>query len=480
MFASFVYKLKPSPRQAATMERWLDMLRGQYNFRLKERIEAYEQVRSPILGNYCDIKSQAECCPLTCSVSKSTLYGSPWKTDKKTGAGKRRSAWEIQSADLVRLKQERPWYKEMSCVVLQQMLRQLDTAFQNFFEQGRGYPRFKPRNCFKSFTYSPGAVKFKGNAAYLPGIGWMKFFQSRSFPDGFAQRSVTVRKKADGWYISVRLQDDTVPETPLPNQVKTAVGVDLGIKKLMSLSTGETVPNPEFYRQQERRRRIRQRRASRKAKGSNKQVKAYQRLAKLEQKISNQREDYQWKSAHKLVKNFDLIVFEDLNIQGMKRRCKPKQCEATGKYLRNNQAAKSALNRAISDAAWGNLKQKVKILAEKSGVLFCEVNPRHSSQECSECGYVSPTNRDKEKFVCESCGHHADADVDAAIVILNRGLEELGIETSQLPGGTRKVTLKEPVGRQGTSLGLPGEPGNPHQFQPYQGVQLKLFEWMGA
>ena len=175
-----------------------------------------------------------------------------------------------------------------------------------------------------------------------------------------------------------------------------------------------------------------------------------------------------------MVKRFDFIVFEDLNILRMMARCKPKQDES-GKYLPNGQSAKSGLNKAIADAAWGSLKQKVKILSERASVLVHEVAARFSSQECSECGHISPTNRHKEKFICEEGRHHADADVDAAKVILRRGLDELGIILDAVPGVPQKqdkITPKEPVVRQGESLALVSEPGNPQQ--------LVLFEWRGA
>lgn len=456
MFIAYVYKLRPSKVQQQTMERWLDMLRTQYNFRLAERIEAYEQVRSPKMGEYCDIQTQAIATPLTCSVSKGALYGDPW-----TKAGKKRSAWTQQDADLVNLRRERPWYGEIHRNVLGQMLRQLDTAYQNFFKNGRGYPAFKHRAHFRSFTYPPGCVQFKGNAVRLPGIGWMTFFNSRPFPEGFQQKSVTVRRKSDGWYVSVRLEDSAVPETPSPNQVKTAVGVDLGIRKLMALSTGETLPNPDFYQRQERRRRIRQRRASRKVKGSKNRAKAYKRLAQLEHRVACQREDMQWKLAHKLTRNFDLIVFEALNIKGMKARCKPKVDEATGKYLKNRQSIKVGLNRAISNAAWGELKMKVAVMAAKSGTIVHEVNPKHTSQKCSECGYTSPANRDKERFICEECGFAADADIQASVNILNRGLEELGIDLPRVRRGTSKLSKITPT--QILPM-LIGEAGNSQQL----------------
>lgn len=465
MLIAYTYKLDPKKRQSVLMEQHVEMLRLQFNFRVRERTEAYELLSRPVLGNYCDIKTQGECCPLSCSVSKQALYGNPW-----TSNGKKRSALAQQDADLPNLKRERPWYANIQHHVLQQMLRQVDNAFQRFFKGQGKYPKTKRRGKFRSFTYPPGDVRFEGNKVRLPGIGWMRFYQSRPFPDGFAVRSVTVRRKTDGWFISVRLQDDSVPTTISQSVVHTAIGVDLGIAKLASLSNGETIPNPRFAQKVERRRTLLHRRASRKKKGSSKRRKAYQQLARLESRVVNQRADYQWKLANKLTILANLLVFEDLNIRGMSARCKPKQDE-DGKYIRNGAAAKAGLNKAILDASWSELKQKVKAVSEKAGVIFLEINPRHTSQECSCCGYISPTNRDKERFLCEACGHFADADVDAAVVIRQRGLKELGISLPQLCGVPAKVTPKKPVERLGTPLGLPDESGKPLVFQ-----QLSLFE----
>ena len=107
---------------------------------MRDRIEAYEEVRAPKLGNYSDLNSLAEACPLTCSVSYNSSLGYPRKETKE--GGKKRSAYEQQSSNLPILKQERPWYQTIYSSVLQQNLRRLNDAFQNFFE-GRGYPKFK-------------------------------------------------------------------------------------------------------------------------------------------------------------------------------------------------------------------------------------------------------------------------------------------------------------------------------------------------
>jgi len=125
----------------------------------------------------------------------------------------------------------------------------------------------------------------------------------------------------------------------------------------------------------------------------------------------------------------DVISFENLNIQGMKKRCKPKKCPETNKYLRNNQTRSSQLNKAISDASWYSLRQKTKHQAAKLGNWVVEVDPRGSSQQCHQCGHISPKNRDKEKFICEVCAHHEDADIQAAKVLAARGKSKLGIDT---------------------------------------------------
>ncbi len=186
----------------------------------------------------------------------------------------------------------------------------------------------------------------------------------------------------------------------------------------------------------------------------------------------------------------DVISFEAFNIQGMQRRCKPKTCPETSRYFRNNQKAKSQLNKAISDAAWYSLRQKTKHQAAKLGNLVIEVNPRGSSQECHKCGFISAKNRDSEKFVCENCGHHEDADTQAGCVLAQRGKEKLGIDTlrvvspkvtpvlgtgfpPQVTGGTTKSETTDSRKRK-LSPTLVSESGNPSKVKY---VQLNLFDF---
>jgi putative transposase len=432
MILSYVYKLRPSGSQSAKMQSWLEMLRATYNWCLADRIETYHQ--QFIQGPYCSLRTKAEAYPLTCCIVKNGATGNPWKNN-----GKKRNAGTIQDAALVDLKAARPWYKSIDSDVLQRNIARLNTAYKNFFD-GRGFPAFKNRSNFRSFEYKPGRVKFKGSKVYLPKIGWMRFFNSRPIPDGFAIRSVTIRRRTDGWFISVRLEDKSVPmATPRPtSEVKTAVGLDMGLTKLVHCSDGSDIPNPRFATNQKTKRTllIRQRRVSRTKKGSSNRKKRATEVAKLHSKISNRRSAYQWQVANKLVKKADAVVVEDLNIQGMVRRCKPKPEEETGRFLPNGQSAKRGLNRSILDASWGELINKIQYVAAKSGKILLKVNPRNTSRECSACGHIDKANRDRERFICTRCGHFDHADKQAAQNIKRKAVIEYGLKLA-----TKKVPM---------------------------------------
>ncbi len=428
MLTNYVYKLRPNDTESNKMDNWLDMLRSTYNWNLADRIAQYHH--QFIQGDYSDIRTKAEACPLTCFVSKNGATGEPWKDSKFDKEGNlknpRRSAVDVQITALPDLKKARPWFGEIDSTVLQQNVRRLDAAYKNFFE-GRGFPTFKNKSNFTSFTFTSG-VKIDGNKIYLPKIGWMRFFDSRSIPDGFKIKAATVRKRQDGWYVSLRIEDKTVPDyVPKPlAEVKTVIGLDLGLTKLVHLSDFQQIDNPRFATNKKTRRilKIRQRRVSHKKKGSKNRKKAAQRVGRLHKKISDKRQAYQWYVANKIVsKNVDAIGIEDLNVAGMLRRCKVKVDETTGRFLKNGQSRKKALNRSIADASWTDLTSKIEYLAEKSGKVVIKVNPRFSSCECGNCGHTDKLNREKERFICVQCGHIDHADIGAAKTVKHRTLE---------------------------------------------------------
>jgi putative transposase len=422
MLTNFVYKLKPNTTQNNQMLRWVNMLRSHYNWCLNDRLTQYNQ--QYIQGEYCDLKTKAEAYPLTCFVSKNGATGEPWKDSIKKNP--RRSAGDIQITALPNLKSARPWYSEIDSTVLQQNIKRLDTAYKNFFE-GRGFPKFKNRSNFTSFSYAMG-VKLQKNKIYLPKLGWMKFFNSRPIPSGFTIKAATIRQRQDGWYISIRIEDKTVPDyVPKPiAEVKTVIGCDLGITKLVHLSDGHQINNPKFATNKKTKQllKIRQRRVSRKIKGSKNRQKSAKQVGRLHKKIGDTRQAYQWKVASIITsRKIDAIAVEDLNISGMLKRCKVKIDEKTGRFLPNGQSRKKSLNRSISDASWGELILKIEYLSAKKGKVVIKVNPKCSSQECRNCGHTEKTNREKEKFICVRCGFFSHADIGAAKTIKNRAIK---------------------------------------------------------
>ena len=190
---------------------------------------------------------------MTSCVSKNGATGEPGKIGKTDKDGKvknpRRNPGDIQITALSELKAARPWLAWIDSTVLQQNVKRLDTAYKNFFD-GRGFPKFKNRSNFTSFTFVMG-VKIQGSKIYLPKLGWMRFYNSRPIPNGFTVKACTVRKRQNGWYVSLRIEDKSVPDyttKPLQDVVKV-IGCDMGLTKLVDISDGTQIENPKFQSQ---------------------------------------------------------------------------------------------------------------------------------------------------------------------------------------------------------------------------------------
>jgi putative transposase len=434
------YKLQPNKTQQALMGEWLVTLRKHRNYCLAERLRGFESnnqdSNQPVMygyGSFCDIETQAEygaSCPLTCPVVKHGVLSAELIKSSK-GELKWGNASDIQSKRTTELRADNPYYARVYSGVLQGNLAKLDAAYSGFFQHKRGFPAFRKTANFKTFQYKPGQAKFTVNRTsnkkrcyshvYLPGIGDMRYLDSRAIPEEARIRTVTVIKEADGWYISALLElAEQLPTVPELETVASAVGIDVGINKLVSLSDGSFIENPRFATNKKTRRRlrIRQRRVNRKVKGSKNRSKAGVEVAKLHKKITDKRDAYQWNAAQKIVGTAEAVVHENLNIAGMKKRCKPKK--TAGRFMPNGQSAKRGLNRSISDASWGGLLAKVGWIAAKSGKPVLAINPAFTSQECSACHHISKDNRDGEKFICVKCGHIDHADTQASRTIVKR------------------------------------------------------------
>jgi putative transposase len=329
-----------------------------------------------------------------------------------------------QQNDLPEIKHElRPEYEEIAAHVLQDVLRRLDRAFQAFFRRiaeglEPGFPRFKGRNRYDSFTYPDGAGwKLDGNHLHLTKIGSIKVKLHRPIEGKI--KTVTIKCEVDQWYVTFSC------EVPDPEKLPVSyedVGIDLGVTHLATLSNGEMIEHPRNLRHAKKTLERRQQALSRKKKGSHRRERAKRLIGKAHRKIRNQRRDFLQKQSKKIVSRYQVIVFEDIQTSNLTRRPKPKQDE-NGTYLPNGAAAKGGLNKSILDASWGTFVSMCTFKAACAGRTLVKVNPRYTSQVCSGCGQVRKKELSERWHTCD-CGTELDRDVNAAINILRLGTSQ--------------------------------------------------------
>jgi putative transposase len=319
-------------------------------------------------------------------------------------------SYATQCLELPGLKEEFPFLREVHSQVLQQALLDLDRAFRSYFEGRAGFPRFKKRKDGISFRY-PQGVKVEGRHVYLPRVGWIRFFKSREIEGKIKQ--ATVSMEADGWFISFSVERD-IDIPPCLScgrrqvmRLDNLIGIDMGIRNFLSTSLGWYVGNPLYLKKNLKRLAREQRRFSRKKKFSGNWFKQVRRIRRVHKKVSNSRNDFLHKVSTSIVKSHGVVV-EDLRIKNM-----------TGSRT-------GTLNRSILDSSWGRFLRFLEYKCSEKGHLFLKVSPNHTSQSCSRCGFSSCENRrDVSLFICGNCGLREDADINAARVILKRGLAEL-------------------------------------------------------
>ena len=379
------------------------MLRCQYNYQLGQRFDWYKQ-------NRCSI----DICPLVCHLPE--LRDQPNKS--------------IQEKSLVQLKKDRPWYKNIHSQVLQAVSKRVDLAFDRWLKgdtKGKksGRPRFKGKGQYKTFTYKQFKHHhFVGNKIKLSKIGELKVIVHRPIPNRFKIKTVSVTKKADGYYVTLSLEDKTVPNIIPVDQVSHPIGIDMGLKAFLIKSDGTDVQIPQYYRKAKDRLRRVQKSVSRKKKDSKNRQKAVVKLGKVHKKVADTQKDFHFKTAKNLLDNHDLIAHEKLNIKGL---------------------AKTKLAKSIHDAGWGQFLSILSTKAENAGLLTVAVNPRNTSQNCSNCGRKVPKKLKKRIHSCPHCGYTEDRDVNAAKNILNL-VSQSGL------GGFRRGGTGEPERAVGHSV----------------------------
>ena len=346
-----------------------------------------------------------------------------------------------QQNDLPEMKAEiREEYQDITAHVLQDVLRRLDKAFQNFFRRCKngenpGYPRFQGRNRYDSFTYPDGAgwkltleeqgKKLKGTLS-LTKIGKATVTLHRPLEGKI--KTVTIKHEGDEWYVTFSC------EVPEPEKLPVSyedVGIDLGVTHLATLSSGEMIEHPCYYRKSKKVLEKRQQALSRKKRGSHRRELARKAVAKAHRKIANQRKDFHHKASRKLVNRYQVIVFEDIQAANLTKRPKPKQDE-DGTYLPNGASAKGGLNKSILDAGWASFVSLCQVKAAWAGRTLIKVDPRFTSQVCSGCGQVCKKDLSERWHSCD-CGAELDRDVNAAINILERGRRQLRAISVEAP-----------------------------------------------
>ncbi|MFG2258967.1 RNA-guided endonuclease InsQ/TnpB family protein [Streptomyces mirabilis] len=293
---------------------------------------------------------------------------------------------------------------EVSSVPLQQSLRHLQAAFTNFFAKRAQYPRFKSRKQSRvAAEYTRSAFKWRDGRLTLAKMSApLDIRWSRPLPDGAGPSTVTVSRDAAGrWFVSLLVGDPGV--RPLPAD-GGAVGVDVGISSLVTLSTGEKVVNPKFERKDSARLAVAQRDLARKEKGSNNQAKARLKVAKIHARIADRRRDLLHKLSTRLVQENQLVVIEDLSV--------------------HNLLGNRALARSISDASWGELRSMLEYKCAWYGRELVAIDRFFpSSKTCATCGLIcDELPLSVREWTCEGCGIRHDRDHNAAQNILAAGL----------------------------------------------------------
>lgn len=358
---AYRFRFHPTPEQELILAKTFGCARFAYNYMLRQRTDAW------------------------------------FKEQKRVG-------YHETSALLTKLKKtpEYAWLNEVSSVPVQQALRHLQTAFNNFFAKRAAYPTFKRKDGPQSAEYTTSAFKWDGMALKLAkmdaplAIRW-----SRTIPKAAKVTTVTVSKDAAGRYFVSLLCDDAVSPKP---EVTGKVGIDLGLTHFAILSTGEKVAAPNTFRRYEAKLAKLQRRLAKKQKGSKNRAKARLKVARLHAKITDSRKDFLHKLSTRLVNENQVIAIETLAVSNMQK---------------NHNLAKS-----IADASWSEFVRQLEYKSLWYGRELVGIDRWYpSSKRCFDCGHtVKKMPLNVREWTCPECGTIHDRDINAARNVLAAGL----------------------------------------------------------
>jgi len=375
---AYYYRFFPTDAQAAQLGRTFGCARFVYNQALEFRSQAWQQEKKSV------------------GYHETALKLTQWKKEP-----------------------EKAFLSEVSSVVLQQSLLNLDTAFTNFFEKRAQYPKFKSRRHRQSVRYATNAFTFRGGSITLAKQSEpLDIVRSQPLPDDAKIINLTIsRDTSERYFVSILVETDVKPL----EKTKAEVGIDVGVKTLATTSEGEKIENPRPLVKHEKRLRILQRRLSRKVKDSNNRKKARFIVARLHARISDTRRDTLQKFTTKIISENQAIYVEGLNVAGM---------------VKNHNLA-----RHIADAAFGEIFRELEYKAAWYGRTYLELDGFFpSSKLCSSCGHLlEELPLSVREWDCPACGVHHDRDINAATNIKKAGQYLLKwIKTTR--SGAGKVT----------------------------------------
>ena len=450
---NYQYRLRPTTERKLELNSWLRICRYWYNKQLGERFYWWEHNRDYL------VRTQGEFCQIACTVMLGEVKEQPDYYNQKRQLPFLKKdlfavGWSKQLLDFARVPSQ----------TLQEVCNRVKLAFNRYLagdSQGKrsGKPRFKKTSRFRSMVIEGAKLHIcsvGGKFLYLtlPKIGLVKVRHHRFIPEGTILKSAQLIKKADGWYINLRLLDNSIPEfsADITPTWSNSMGMDAVLHEDDYLATSEGYKLPSlksFRKSQHKLAKVSRSKGSKKP-GSKARRKLAQREGRIHQRIARARKDHAYNTACALLKTGKTVFFyEKLNLSRLSKRNNPQQDEK-GKYLPNGQSAKSGLNKSWTDAAFGQFFSILKYKAEKAGAIAREVNPAHTTQLLSYKDEFVFTDCSIREYWDEEIKLLIDRDINAGVNVKRVGLglfptikRRKGNRVVKASTSTTNSTLKE-------------------------------------